>query len=461
METNSGGEGMLKIGQCITGIIQRMDESQSGILQIQKDQVFVRHVMLKEEVRVRIIKRINKGYAAELVKVIKPSVDRIAVNCGIYERCGSCQLLHMCAQAQKQYKIQYLKSLCNDAKSLNLKVDDVHMMKQPLAYRNKIIIGFSKDRNHQIQAGFYEEFSHQIVPYQCCLLHPSICDKIIQTIVILMKKMRIEPYEEDKRRGLLRHVLIRYGNVSKQIMVVLVVNNQVFPARKNFINALCKEHPEITTVIQNVNTRKTSVVLGEQERIIYGPGYIEDILCDLKFRISAKSFYQINHNQTEVLYKTAIDTLRLVGNERVLDAYCGIGTIGMTMAKHVKEVIGVEINKDAVHDAKNNANANKIKNIRFICEDASACMRNMANQKERVDIVVLDPPREGSNEEFIKSISTLRPKQVLYISCNPQTQIRDLKLFQKYGYVGKTMTGVDLFPGTFHVESIVRLSRIK
>lgn len=461
METNSRGENMLKIGQTINGVIQRMDESQSGIFQVQKDQVFVRHVLLREEVRVRITKRMNKGYAAELVKVMKPSVDRVEVSCGIYERCGSCQLLHMKPEAQKQYKIQHLKSLCSDAKSLNLKMDDVHMMKDAFAYRNKIIIGFSKDRNHQIQAGFYEEFSHRIVPYQHCLLHPRICDNIIQSIVVLMKKLRIEPYEEDKRRGLLRHVLIRYGQISKQIMVVLVVNNQVFPARKNFVHALCKEHPEITTIIQNVNTRKTSVVLGDQERVIYGPGYIEDVLCDLKFRISAKSFYQINHDQTEVLYKTAIDTLRLIGNERVLDAYCGIGTIGMTMAKHVKEVIGVEINKDAVQDAKNNANANKIKNIRFICDDASAFMRKMANQKERVDIVVLDPPREGSNEEFIKSVSILGPRQVLYISCNPQTQIRDLKLFQKYGYVGKTITGVDLFPGTFHVESIVRLSKAK
>lgn len=452
---------MLKNGQVITGVIQKMDDAQNGVLQVQRDTVYVRHVLLQEQVKVRVVKRIPKGYIGELVQVLKPSKDRANVACGIYERCGSCQLLHMSPVAQEAYKKQHVKHLCKQAKGLTIQVDTLHMMKEPFAYRNKMIIGFTKDKNHQIQAGFYEEFSHRIVSYRRCLLHPAICDDIIQTIVKLMKQLRIDPYEEDKRRGLLRHVILRYGKVSGQIMVVLVVNQNVFPARKNFVSALRNAHPEVTTVIQNVNTRKTSVVLGDQERVLFGSGYIEDTLCGLKFRISAKSFYQINHEQTEVLYKTAIDMLKLQGNERVLDTYCGIGTIGMAVSKHVKEVIGVEVNADAIQDAKHNAAMNGIRNIRFVCDDATAFMRKMASRKENVDIIILDPPREGSTESFIKSAAMMKPNQILYISCNPQTQVRDLLLFKQNGFIGNVMTGVDLFPGTFHVETIVLLKRIE
>lgn len=206
-----------------------------------------------------------------------------------------------------------------------------------------MIIGFQKDKQGKLQAGFYEEFSHHIIPYEQCLLHPEICDAILHTITTLMIKLRIEPYDEDKRRGLLRHVVIRYGMVSKQIMVVLVINQQIFPARKAFVQELLKKHPQITTIVQNVNTRKTSIVLGEQERILYGPGYIEDTLCGLQFRISAKSFYQINHEQCEVLYKKGMELLQLTGKETVLDAYCGDwNRLACMQHRFAKQVIGVE-----------------------------------------------------------------------------------------------------------------------
>lgn len=452
---------MLKKGQMIQGSVAFLDDMQNGVIKFQKDQIFVRHVLPKEEVKVRIVKPLKKGYAADLVEVLKASKDRAKVKCPIYERCGSCQLLHMNNCAETSYKEAGLKTLCKEHKNLQLRVSKVLDMEEPYHYRNKMIIGFTKDRNHRIQAGFYEEFSHRIVPYTTCLLHPHICDEIVSTIVRLMQKFKIEPYDEDRRRGLFRHVLLRYGEVSKQIMVVLVLNNALFPARKAFTQELLKAHPEISTIVQNVNTRKTSVVLGDQEKVLYGSGFIEDTLCDLKFRISARSFYQINHEQTQVLYKTAIDMLNLTGQETILDAYCGIGTIGMYAAQFAKQVLGVEINKDAIQDAKKNAQANGIRNIRFVCDDASAFMRKMAQKKERLEIVIMDPPRNGSDEQFIKSVAFLKPKQVLYISCNPQTQMRDLQVFQKLGYHGEEITGVNLFPHTFHVESVVRLSRTK
>ena len=240
-----------------------------------------------------------------------------------------------------------------------------------------------------------------------------------------------------------------------------MLNSPVFPARKNFIQELRKRHPEITTIVQNVNTRKTSVVLGDEERVLYGPGYIEDVLCGMTFRISAKSFYQINHEQTEVLYRRAVELLKLSGRETVLDAYCGIGTIGMYVSQFVKQVVGVEINRDAVEDARINAKINEISNIRFVCEDAGRYMTRLAAEKRRLDVVIMDPPRSGSSEEFIKSLVRMKPRQVLYISCNPQTQVRDLQMLERMGYrVDGNMVPVDLFPHTFHVESIALLSKI-
>ncbi|MEG1732911.1 MAG: 23S rRNA (uracil(1939)-C(5))-methyltransferase RlmD [Longicatena sp.] len=450
---------MLNNKQIVKGVIHQIDENQNGILKVQKDNVLVRHVLLQEEVKVSIRKRSKEGYIGDVVEIIKPSSERQKVVCPIYNTCGSCQMMHMTPSAQSQYKKKQVQNLCKKAK-LSCKVQDVLSMDQSVAYRNKIIVGFLKDKNHKVQAGFYEELTHRIVPYTSCVLHPNICDEIIQSIVQLMNKFRIEPYDEDRKRGLLRHVIIRYGTISKQIMVVLVVNSNVFPARKNFVQALLQKHREITTVVQNVNTRKTSIVLGEQERVLYGKGYIEDELLDCKYRISAKSFYQINHEQTEVLYQKAIELLALKGHETVLDAYCGIGTIGMYVSRYVKQVLGVEVNKDAIHDANANASANHIKNIRFVCDDASKFMSKLTAKKERLDVVIMDPPRSGSSEEFIRSVSRSAPAKVLYISCNPQTQVRDILIFQKYGYhLASDILLVDLFPNTMHVESVVLMTR--
>lgn len=450
---------MLKTGQIIEGKVVFLDEVGNGIVYSGKDRIFVRHVILNEVVRLRVLKRLQKGYAGELLEILEPSEDRGKVSCGIYDRCGSCQLLHMKEQAQHIYKLNYLQNLCKQAKELSLTCEGLLSMEYPYHYRNKMIIGFQKDKRKKICAGFYEEFSHRIIPCQSCLLHPKECDEIVQTIVKLMEQMRIEPYDEDRRSGLLRHVILRYGKVSKQIMVVLVVNGVQFPARRNFVNALIKAHPQITTIVQNINTRKTSIVLGNDERVLYGKGFIEDTLCGLTFRISAKSFYQINHTQTEVLYKKAIEKLQLKGNEKILDAYCGIGTIGMYAAGFTKEVIGVEINKDAIKDAKDNAYRNRVKNIRFVCDDAGSFMQKMAQQNEKLDVVIMDPPRSGSDERFIRSAVSVKPNKILYISCDPQTQIRDLKLFKKLGYEGKELLGVDMFPNTFHVETVVLLSK--
>lgn len=455
-----GGDTM-KEGMIITGTIKEVNDNGYGIFYHQKTKIQVKHVIEKEEVKVKIMKIFKGGCEASLVEIIQPSPYRVKVNCGIYEKCGSCHYLHMDNQAQLNLKQAQLNQIFNNAGLHHKGMKRVYGMKEPFAYRNKMIIGFRK-KGKDIIAGFYEEYSHRIIPYHHCLLHPQICDDIVKTITKLLKECRIEPYDEDKRFGVLRHVLIRYGMQTKQIMVTLVSNEKIFKARKAFVSALTKAHPEITTIVWNVNQRQTSVVLGNEEHVIYGKGYIEDVLCGLRFRISSKSFYQINHEQCELLYKKAIALLQLKGNETILDAYCGIGTIGMYASRFVKKVIGVEVNRNAVSDAISNAKMNQIKNVRFICDDATKFLQHCAYNQEsdmHFDAIIMDPPRDGSSVAFIKSIAALKTKKVLYISCGPQSQARDLKLFEKLGYQIKDSFAVDMFPWTHHIESICLLTR--
>ena len=266
-------------------------------------------------------------------------------------------------------------------------------------------------------------------------------------------------FDEDTGYGFLRHVLVRTAHATGEIMVVLITASPVFPSKNNFVKALRKVHPEITTVVQNVNGRDTSMVLGEKEHVLYGPGFIVDVLCGKKFRISSKSFYQINPVQTEKLYNLAIEAAGLTGKETVVDAYCGIGTIGIVAASAAKEVIGVELNKDAVRDAVTNAKANGEKNIRFYNNDAGKFMVQMASQNAHADVVFMDPPRSGSTEEFMDAVAILNPDRVVYVSCNPETLARDLAYFKKKGYRTEKAWAVDQFPATSHVETVCLLSR--
>jgi len=298
-----------------------------------------------------------------------------------------------------------------------------------------------------------------VVPVETCQIEDEKADAIINDIRGLLKSFKIKIYNEDTGYGLLRHVLIRRGFSTGEIMVVLVLGSPVMPSKNNFVKALRKLHPEITTVVLNVNDKRTSMVLGDRETTIYGKGYIEDVLCGLRFRISSKSFYQINPVQTEKLYAKAIELAGLTGKERVIDAYCGIGTIGLIASDKAKEVVSVELNPDAVKDAIVNAKRNGIKNVRFYRNDASVFMRQMANEGESVDVVFMDPPRSGSDEKFLSSVVTLRPKRIVYVSCEPTTLARDLKYLTKHGYRAVTAVPFDMFPATEHCETVCLLSR--
>lgn len=385
----------------------------------------------------------------------RPKKGTALPECPVFKRCGGCQLLDMPYEKQLIQKhktlLKLLKPYCA--------VPPIIGMKNPYHYRNKVHAVFDHDRNGNPISGVYEANSHRVVPVESCLIEDQKADEIIGTIRGMLKSFKIRTFDEDTGYGLLRHVLIRRGFSTGEIMVVLVTASWVFPSKNNFVKALRQKHPEITTIIQNVNGRDTSMVLGDKEQVLFGKGYIEDILCGCRFRISSKSFYQVNPVQTEVLYQIAIDAAGLTGKERVIDAYCGIGTIGIIASKRAKEVISVELNRDAVRDAIQNAKINGIHNVRFFCNDAGKFMVNMAESGERADVVFMDPPRSGSTPEFIDSVARLKPDKVVYVSCGPETLARDLAYFKKKGYEAEKGWGVDMFPGTGHVESVCLLSR--
>lgn len=332
-------------------------------------------------------------------------------------------------------------------------------MDEPFHYRNKVQAAFGRTRGGEIISGVYQSSTHNIVKTDSCLIEDKVADEIILTIRRLIKSFKLTVYDERAGRGFLRHVLVKRGFTTNEIMVVLVTGTSAFPSKNDFIKVLLKEHPHITTIVQNVNNKFTSMVLGERETVLYGKGYIEDILCGCRFRISPKSFYQINPVQTEVLYGKAVEFAGLTGKERVIDAYCGIGTIGIVASKGAGEVIGCELNADAVRDAKVNAKINNIDNISFICADAGEFMLSMKEQNEKCDVLFMDPPRAGSDKKFLSSAVYLAPEKIVYISCNPETQQRDLYYLTKNGYKVKKIQPVDMFPYTAHVETVVLLCR--
>lgn len=379
--------------------------------------------------------------------------NKNTTTCPYARKCGGCQYQGMDYTAQLKKKQKEMNRLLKDFG----KPEPIIGMKDPLHYRNKVHAVFGRTRKGEIVSGTYEAGTHKIVNIDECMIEDEISQSIIRTIRGLLKSFKIRTYDEDTGYGLLRHVLVRRGFVTGQVMVVLVLSSPILPSKNNFVKALRKEHPEITTVVLNVNDKKTSMVLGERDIVLYGKGYIEDILCGCTFRISPQSFYQVNPVQTERLYQVAMDYAGLTGKERVIDAYCGIGTIGMVAAKKAREVIGVELNRNAVKDARINARINQIKNITFYEGDAGKFMVSMAEEGEKADVVFMDPPRSGSDEAFLSSVIKLSPKRIVYVSCGPDTLARDLKYLTAHGYQVKMMQPVDMFGFTQHCEMVCQL----
>lgn len=382
-------------------------------------------------------------------------MEEKVTKCSVSKKCGSCQYQGVPYKEQLAAKQKRMKKLLG--KFANVK--PIIGMDDPFYYRNKVHAVFDRDKKGNIICGTYEAKTHKVVPIEECMIEDKISQEIIRTIRDMLKSFRIKTYDEDTGYGLLRHVLVKRGFSTDEIMVVLVIGSPIFPSKNNFVKALRKKYPQITTVVLNVNDKKTSMVLGERDIVIYGKGYIRDTLCGCTFRISPQSFYQVNPVQTESLYKTAIEYAGLGRKETVIDAYCGIGTIGLVAAKRAKNVIGVELNPDAVRDARINAKENKITNARFYQGDAGEFMENMAENGEHADVVFMDPPRTGSDKKFMSSVIKLNPSRIVYISCGPETLARDLEYLTKHGYDVRKIQPVDMFSFTDHCENICLLTK--
>ena len=373
--------------------------------------------------------------------------------CSVAKKCGGCRYQGVSYQEQLRRKQRITEGLLKKFG----KVEPIIGMEDPYYYRNKVHAAFGRDRKGNVISGIYEEKSHRIVSVDDCMIEDKKSQEIIRTVRGMLKSFKIKTYDEDTGYGLLRHVLVRRGFSTGEIMVVLVTVSPIFPSKNNFVKALRKEHPEITTVVLNVNDRQTSMVLGDRNIVLYGPGFIKDRLMGLTFRISPSSFYQVNPVQTEVLYGKAMEFAAMTGKERVIDAYCGTGTIGIIASGNARDVIGVELNRDAIRDARMNARENKIRNVRFVPGDAGWFMEGMAAEGEKVEVVLMDPLRSGSDRKFLHSLLTLSPEKIVYVSCNPETLARDLACLTKRDYLVKKMQPVDMFPLTDSVEVVCLL----
>ncbi|MBQ1961991.1 MAG: 23S rRNA (uracil(1939)-C(5))-methyltransferase RlmD, partial [Clostridia bacterium] len=368
------------------------------------------------------------------------------MNCPHAKKCNGCQLLNLTYEEQLSHKqarlIALLGKYCH--------VEEIVGMDEPYHYRNKVQAAFCA-KNGKITSGVYQSATRRVVEVDSCLINDETADKIILTVRELCPRFKIKPYDLRNDRGYLRHVLVRRAFATGEVMCVLVTAPGVFPSSRSFVNELLRRHPEIKTVVHCINNTDTGLFLGNNATVLYGDGYITDVLCGLKFRISARSFYQVNPIQTEKLYTCAKDFAELTGNEMLIDAYCGTGTIGLIMADKCKSVLGVEVNKDAIADAKKNVEINGIKNAEFYAADAGAVMDELAAAGEHFDTVITDPPRAGCSYKFLKSIAALAPNKIVYVSCNPETLARDLGILRKLGYKTDKIQPFDMFPHTDHV----------
>ncbi len=394
--------------------------------------------------------------------------------------CGACQHVNEPYDGQLRAKDARIAKLFGEAGFEGIELRPIIGMDEPTHYRNKVISPIvpgkrTSNGRREILTGMYAAGTHAIVNTDGCLVENEQAKQVVRAIRQLVRKHRIEPYDEDRHAGFLRHVIVRVGHESAEVLVTLVTNASEFPASKSFCRALVKQCPFITTIVQNVNTRQTNVILGQEERRLYGPGFILDTLCGLSFRISSQSFYQVNAVQTTVLYETAMQLAGLGKGEDcqeapvarkgshpqcAVDAYCGTGTIGLVAAKRgATQVIGVDSVESAIRDARENARHNGIENARFVSADATGFMRDLSAADERVDVVFMDPPRAGSTPEFLDALARLVPQRVVYISCNPETQVRDLRHLFKRGYAVRIVQPVDMFPHTDHIETVVLAER--
>ncbi|WP_339998403.1 23S rRNA (uracil(1939)-C(5))-methyltransferase RlmD [Priestia aryabhattai] len=429
----------------------------AGVAKVNGFPIFVQNALPGESGQVKVIK-VKKGYAfGKLIKHHTISEQRVEAPCPVYKQCGGCQLQHVSYEGQLQFKQKQVKDVMARIGHLpDVPVHSTLGMNDPWRYRNKAQVPVA-EREGGLVAGFYQQRSHDIINMDACLIQQQANDDVVQAVKSICEKHEVSAYQEQKHKGTLRHIMARYGLVTGEIMVVIVTRTAELPNKKRIIEDIIEAVPNVKSIVQNVNSKRTNVILGNQTNVLWGEEYIYDYIGDVKFAISAKSFYQVNPEQTKVLYDKALEYADLTGEETVIDAYCGIGTISLFLAQKAKKVYGVEIVPEAIEDAKRNAELNGIHNAEFAVGEAEVVIPNWYKQGIKADVIVVDPPRKGCDEALLNTIIDMKPKKVVYVSCGPATLARDLAILEKGGYETVEVQPVDMFPHTTHVENVAVL----
>ncbi|SCG83822.1 putative RNA methyltransferase [Proteiniborus sp. DW1] len=445
----------------IEGEIIDISHEGKGVIKLEGYTIFTEGGLIGDKVAVKITEIKKKYSLGKTIKIIVPSKYRVDSKCDISEYCGGCPLQGLDYKMQLEFKTNKVK---NDLRKIG-GLDDVvihHIigMDNPNRYRNKVQIPVGIENGEAI-IGFYKKGSHNIVNLHTCNIQHDVVDKVIEVIREYIDEFKIEPYDNRAGNGLLRHIIVKNSFKTRDTMVVLVTNGNILPYSSELVKMLKNKIPELRSVIQNINTKKTNLVMGTKSYVIYGKDKIVDYIGELKFNISAESFFQVNPIQTEVLYNKALEYADLKGDEVVFDIYCGIGTISLFLAKKAKKVYGIESVSQAVKDAKENARINGIGNVEFHCGNAEDIFPKLYEKGIKADVVVVDPPRKGCEPKVIETITKMKPEKVIYISCNPSTLARDLKMLSENGFKVLECQPVDMFPHTVHVECVVLMSRVE
>ena len=423
-----------------------------GIAKIDNFTIFIPGAIKGEKVKILIVKVLSSHAFGKILEIIKKSEYRQDVDCSTYKRCGGCNLRHVKYKETLKMKQNAVQSLVNKTLKNKIQVQATIGMENPFHYRNKAQYPIGINKEGQPIIGVFANRTHEVIPIEKCYIQNPKTEEIAKFILNFIKEHNISIYNESTRQGLFRHIVIKIGIKTNEIMCILVINGKTIPKEKELIEEILKKFSNVKTIVKNINTKNTNVILGQENINIYGNGYIQDILGEYTFKISPLSFYQVNPIQAEKLYELGVKMAQITKNDIVFDLYCGIGTISIFMAKYAKKVYGVEIVEEAVKDAKENAKINNVTNSEFYAGDVEKVLDDLINQKGIIpDIVMFDPPRKGLDKTSISNILKIKPKKVVYISCNPATLIRDLADFEEY-YDVNTIIPVDMFPYTSHVE---------
>lgn len=429
----------------------------AGVAKIEGFPIFVPNGLPDERAKIKVIK-VKKGYGfGRLIEIYEKSKFRVDAPCPVFKECGGCQLQHLSYEGQmvaKQKQVQEV--LTRIGKLPEIKVHSVLGMEHPWRYRNKAQVPVA-DREGGLVAGFYQQRSHEIIDMEACLIQQEKNDEVVQKVKSICDKYKVRAYDEKNHKGTLRHIMARYGLVTEEVMVVLITRTKELPNKEEIIAEIVRLVPNVKSIVQNVNPKRTNVIFGDETAVLWGEEYIYDNIGDIKFAISARSFYQVNPEQTKVLYDKALEYAELSGSETVIDAYCGIGTISLFLAQKAKKVYGVEIVPEAIEDAKRNAALNGIENAEFAVGEAEVVIPNWKKQGIKADVIVVDPPRKGCDEALLQTIIEMKPKRVVYVSCNPATLARDLRILEDGGFKTAEVQPVDMFPHTVHCEAVAKI----